>query len=319
MLLGGFTACGATSPKAPVPDARDAVGGYRLSTVISHSTIADNKAGPDSRIGTTLFLSCVDPACSALDQRAASTGRPQGATVRLTPVPGGFSGEHIRTGTCGGAVDGNFGESFTWSWKRDPAGTLSGSMKQVFRGCGLDGTTTYHATATRIAGLALPYLPTRAQSAWIAAVDRYDAELGKVYVSGTECNTDPSTTTVREAACFARTYAAWRPDIDRLARASTQAATSATGSCRSALRAVRFTELSTVVQDAADAYAAARTKARLPAGVKAEGTATSFATEQHALLVTALALCTDPARSGELGVQGTLQLDPDSALQPLAG
>ncbi|MFL6060318.1 MAG: hypothetical protein ACJ72E_03730 [Marmoricola sp.] len=316
LALGG---CGASSSKAPVPEARDAVGGYRLTTVISHSTITTNKAGASSRVSTSLFLSCADATCTALDQRSAGTGVPQGATVRLTPGPGGFSGQHIRSGPCGGTIAGNFGESFTWAWKRGDDGALTGSMKQVFHGCDLDGTTTYEASATRVPGLALPYLPTRAQSAWIAAVDRYDAGLGEVYVSGTECNTDPSTTTVREARCFARTYAAWRPDVDRLARATARAATKAGSTCRTALDAVRPADFSRVVRAAAEAYDAARTKAGVRAAVKAEGTATSFATGQHALLVTALALCTDPARAGELGIKGSLQLDPDSVLQPLAG
>lgn len=309
---------GSTGSKAPEPEARPAVGGYRLSTVITKSTIASNTAGATSRIATTMYLGCADTACSALLQRTASTGLPQGTTVRLTARPGSFTGQHIRTGECGGAVDGDFGESFTWTWHTSAEETLKGTLVQVFKGCGLDGTTTYDATATRTTG-ALPYLPPTQARAWIKDVDAYDVELGKVYVSGTECNTVASTTTVAEARCFARTYAAWRPDIDRLARRTSAVAARSTGVCRTALRQIRFGTWSTLVNDAATAYDAAHDRTSVRAGVKAETTATSFATTQHELLVAALAVCTDPSLAGTLGKDGTLQLDPDSVLQPLAG
>lgn len=313
-----LTGCGGSSePPAATPDPRDATGGYRLSTVITSSTLPDNPAGPDSAVSTELFLNCADDACSALFQRAASTGRPQGNTVRLEPRPGGFAGEHIRVGECGGSNHGTYGESFAWTWKAAAGGTLTGSLTQVFQGCGIDGTTTFTATATPVPDLVLPYLPATEQSDLAGAISAYDVNLAATYVDGSDCDAEEGTTT-KEAGCFARTFEGWQQDIDDLEARASAAGNAAAGSCKKALGAIRFRTWSEVVAKAAALYAQATRGGSIRDALRAEEAATKVATTEHAHLITVAALCTDPRRVDALGRGGQLDLDQGSVLPPLA-
>ncbi len=313
LVLAG---CGGSEPTDPTPRARDAVGGYRLTTLISTSTLPDNPAGPDSQVSTTAFLTCADDPCSALLQRAASTDRPQGTTLRLEPRPGGYRGEHIRVGECGGTNHGTYGESFTWTWDRGADGTLTGTLEQVFQGCGIDGATTFTATATPAPELRLPYLPLTPQNQLAAAISAYDVSLSAVYLSGARCDVDEGTTQ-EEAACFSTTFDGWAKDVDALAARVTAIEDDATGACREALDAVDLARFSEVVTKAAALYAAATRKGPMNVALRAEEAATTIATAEHARLVTIAALCVDPRAVATLGSAGILNLDPNSVLPPL--
>lgn len=314
LVLAG---CGG-SPEAPEPTpvARDAVGGYRLDTVITSSTLPDNPAGPASKVSTTAFLSCADDDCSALLQRAASTDRPQGNTTRLEPRAGGFSGEHIRVGECGGTNHGTYGEAFTWSWARAADGVLTGTLKQVFQGCGIDGATTFTATATPDPELELPYLPASLRTRLVTAINAYDVNVSAVYLTGAQCDTVEDTTTVAEAACFATTYEGWRTDIEAFAEA-TRFRGFTSGACAQALGASDLATFADVVGKAADLYGAATGPATIRAALKAEGAATKIATAEHSRLITVAAMCTDPRDVAGLGQAGVLGLDHGSVLPPL--
>lgn len=312
-----LTACGGTpEPPESIPEARSVVGGYRLTTVIAESTLPDNPPGPASEISTEAFLSCADDACSALYQRAASTDRPQGNTTRLDPRPGGFAGEHVRVGECGGSNHGTYGESFTWTWKRATDGVLTGTLTQVFRGCGVDGSTTFTATATPDPDLALPYLPDTEQSRLAGAVSAYDVNVAAVYVAGSNCDTDEGTTQ-QEARCFATTFDGWEDDIAALGDQVDAVTDAATGACRSAIDAIGFEPWAEVVAKAAALYARATEKGSMQAALRAEDAVTKVATTEHAHLLAVVAMCTDPRRAGDLGRGGTLDLDHGSVLPPL--
>lgn len=300
----------------PVPVAAEAVGGYRLTTEITDSTLPDNPVGAESKVSTTAFLSCADDPCTTLLQRAASTERPQGNTTRLTPGPGGFTGEHIRIGECGGTSHGSYGEAFTWTWRRGDDGVLTGTLKQVFQGCGIDGSTTFAATATPEPDLELPYLDAGAADL-IAAINAYDVNLAAVYVAGSNCDATAGSTTVAEADCFSSTFAGWQQDVDAL-RAPVEAARRvATGACREALTALGLPSFSGAIGKAATLYAAATGPATIRTALKAEEAATQLATAQHARLITVAALCTDPRDVASLGTNGLLDLDQASVLPPL--
>jgi len=314
LVLAGCSSSSEPSDPTPVP--RDAVGGYTLSTVITSSTLPDNPVGSDSKVSTTAFLSCADEACTALFQRAASTERPQGNTTRLEPRPGGFTGEHVRVGECGGTSHGTYGESFTWTWARAADGTLTGTLKQVFQGCGVDGATTFTATATPEPDLELPYLPAALRARFVTAINAYDVNVSAVYLTGAQCDTVEDDTTVAEAACFASTYAGWQNDIDALADA-TRFRGFTSGACAQALGATDFRTFSDVVGQAADLYGAAKGPATIRAALKAEGAATKIATAEHARLITVAAMCTDPRDATGLGKGGLLDLDHGSVLPPL--
>lgn len=317
VLALALTGCGGSAePDDPTPAARDAVGGYRLTTVIASSTLPDNPAGPDSEVSTTAFLSCADEACTALFQRAASTDRPQGNTVRLAPRPGGYTGEHIRVGECGGTSHGRYGEAFTWTWARAADGTLTGTLKQVFQGCGIDGATTFTATATRDPALEIPYLPTNPRNELAAAISAYDVNLSAVYLSGAQCDADEGTTK-EEAGCFSETFDGWTKDIDALAERVTALAPNATGACREAIDAVGLPTFSEVVTKAAVLYARATQEGSMEVALRAEDAATKIATAEHARLVTVAAMCVDPRDVARLGKDGALNLDPGSVLPPL--
>ncbi len=313
-----LAACGGSQqPRDLTAEARSAVGGYRLSTVIEESTLPDNPVGPDSEVSTEAFLSCADDACSALFQRAASTNRPQGNTIRLEARPGGFTGEHIRVGECGGSSHGTYGESFTWAWETATDGVLTGTLEQVFRGCGIDGATTFAATATPDPDLALPYLPEEQQAELAAAISAYDVNVAAVYVGGSACDTDDSTTK-QEAGCFSQTFEGWQQDIAALGTGVRAVGASATGSCRQAISALRFPTWSDVVGKAAVLYAQATEQGPMEAALQAEDAVTKVTTTEHAHLLTVAALCTDPRRVGDLGKDGLLDLDHGSVLPPLA-
>ena len=314
LLLAG---CGGTAEApAAIPAPRDAVGGYELSTVITSSTLPDNPAGPDSAVSTEAFLSCADDDCSALYQRAASTDRPQGNTVLLEPRPGGFAGDHIRVGECGGSNHGTYGESFAWTWTPAADGTLTGTLTQVFQGCGIDGTTTFSATATPVPDLALPYLPAADQRDLAAAISAYDVNVAAVYVDGSDCDAEEGTTP-QEAGCFAQTFDGWQQDIDALGTRVAAAGDAATGSCRKAIAAMGFRTWSEVVTKAAGLYAQATRGGSIPDALRAEEAATKVTTTEHAHLITVAALCTDPRQADTLGRAGVLDLDQGSVLPPL--
>lgn len=313
LVLAG---CG-TDPTEPTPDARSAVGGYRLTTVITESTLPDNPVGPDSEVSTEAFLSCADDACTALYQRAASTDRPQGNTTRLEARPGGFTGEHVRVGECGGSNHGTYGESFTWTWDTGQDGVLTGTLNQVFRGCGIDGSTTFTATATPAEDLGLPYLPVAEQSRLAAAISAYDVNVAAVYVAGTDCDTDEGTTQ-QEAGCFAETFRGWKDDIAALGDRVDAMSTAATGGCRRAVDDLRFRPWAEAVEKAASFYAQATAQGSIRAALLAEEAATQATTTAHARLLAVAALCTDPRRVSDLGKDGLLDLDHGSVLPPLS-
>lgn len=312
-----LTACGGSpEPTEPTPDVRSAVGGYRLTTVIAESTLPDNPVGPDSEVSTEAFLSCADDACTALYQRAASTDRPQGNTTRLEARPGGFTGEHVRVGECGGSNHGTYGESFTWTWDTGPDGVLTGTLDQVFRGCGIDGSTTFTATATPADDLGLPYLPAAEQSRLAAAISAYDVNVAAVYVAGTDCDADEGTTQ-QEAGCFSETFRGWKDDILTLGDRVDAVSTAATGACRRVIDDLRFRPWAEAVEKAAFLYAQATAQGSMRAALLAEDAATTVTTTEHAHLLTVAALCTDPRRAGDLGRDGLLDLDHGSVLPPL--
>lgn len=308
---------GSPDPADPTPAARDAVGGYRLTTVITESTLPDNPEGAGSEVSTTAFLSCANQACTALLQRAASTDRPQGTTTRLEPRPGGFAGEHIRVGECGGSNPGTFGEAFTWTWDRADDGTLTGTLKQVFQGCGIDGATTFSATAVPEEDLGLPYLPVRQQDQLAAAITAYDVNVSAVYLAGAQCDTEEGTTQ-EEAGCFSATFDGWIKDIEALSNRIDAIRASATGACRDAIAALRIRPWTEAVTKAAVFYAQATRQAPMGAALRAEEAATDLAASEHARLITVAALCTDPSRVATLGKNGVLDLDYGSVLPPLA-
>jgi len=313
-----LAACGGSQEPAELtPEARSAVGGYRLTTVIAESTLPDNPVGPDSEVSTEAFLSCADDACSALYQRASSTDRPQGNTVRLETRAGGFTGEHVRVGECGGSSHGTYGESFTWTWEAAADGVLTGTLEQVFRGCGIDGATTFTATATPDPDLALPYLPETQQRELAAAISAYDVNVAAVYVGGSDCDTDEGTTK-KEAGCFSETFDGWQQDIAALAAGVRAVGGSASGSCRKAISALRLPAWSDVVGKAAVLYAQATGQGSIQSALQAEDAVTKVTTTEHAHLLTVAALCTDPRRVGDLGKDGLLDLDHGSVLPPLA-
>ncbi len=308
---------GSAEPAEPTPVARDAVGGYRLSTVITESTLPGNRAGRDSKVSTSAFLSCADEACTALLQRAASTGGPQGNTLRLESRPGGFTGEHIRVGECGGTNHGTYGEAFTWTWARTADGTLNGTLEQVFQGCGIDGATTFTATATPDPDLMLPYLPDGPRTRLVAAINTYDLDVSTIYVNGSQCDVAQGTTTVGEAACLSITFDGWQQDIETLVRQVVDAGSNATGACRDAIAALDSPTWSEVVGKAAILYGAARTRPAITAALRAEDAATRIATAQHAHLITVAAMCVDPREVATYRKGGTLSLDYGSVLPPL--
>lgn len=311
--------CGASpdNPDGTSPDPRAAVGGYRLTTTITTSTLPDNPTGPASELSTEAFLSCADDDCSALFQRAASTDRPQGNTIRLEARPGGFTGEHVRVGECGGSNHGTYGESFTWTWDRATDGVLTGTLEQVFRGCGIDGSTTFTATATPEPDLGLPYLPAAEQRMLASAITAYDVNLAAVYVAGSDCDTDEGTTD-QEAGCFSETFGGWKDDIDNLGKQVDAVSTAATGACRRAIDALSFPTWSRVVEKAAFLYAKATQGGAMDDALRAEDAAAKLATTEHAHLLAVTALCTDPRRVSALGKDGVLDLDHGSVLPPLA-
>jgi hypothetical protein len=232
------------------------------------------------------------------------------------PRAGGFSGEHIRVGECGGQSHGTYGESFTWTWAVAADGTLRGTLEQVFQGCGIDGATTFTATAVPDPDLVLPYLPATEQGELAAAISAYDVNVAAVYMGGSDCDADEGTTK-QEAGCFSATFDGWQKDIDALGARVSAVSTAATGSCKQAIDALRFRTWSEVVQKAAVLYALATKDGPMDVALRAENAASKVATTEHAHLITVAALCTDPRRVGALGKDGLLDLDHGSVLPPL--
>jgi hypothetical protein len=313
LVVAGCGASDSTTPKSSTdspesPKTDSPAGVYRLESVIAKSTIPANKPGKKSVLKADLFLTCGDTPseaqtpCAALFQRAA-TYQAQGRTVRLAPSGEGYSGSHARTGKCpkGG---GGFRESFAWDWIRLDDGALDGTMQQVFKGCGLDGTTEYEVAATPQPKGRLPYLADADAAAVAADLTTYDATVASVYDGHAKCQAIGDGTP-RSDRCFGALYRDWEPDVRTLASAIEGPSGSARSLCRTATETLELTAL-------ADALAAAATGYT----VEKRNKAISLAGEEHNTLTGVSLMCVPPEDYATLGEDGKLAFDVEGMVTP---
>ena len=301
---------GEPQPGAP------AVGVFATTTTITKSTVPgkDSQAGQSDEM--TVVLSCADTACDTVHMRSDLSEGPSSRTYLLTRTGAVLEGSGVRTGPCTQSrktdAKGDFTETVEWSLEV-VGSDLRGTFDYEFVGCGYRNTTS----SSKVEGTRRydepSYLPADAVADLGPAIDAYDQAVATLYDQGNTCLGQPPT---QAAPCLRKVLQPWSATFDPLQDAVETAGGSASPLCRGGLDALDLEGLHEQVKTVltgleGDAAARARTL-----GAPNERLIGDLS-EEHVKLVTAIAVCIDPAATGDLGDDGVLAVDVVNSRLPV--
>jgi hypothetical protein len=291
-----------------------AVGAYDFTTVITRSTIDQNKAGKDSKETNVVYVSCWDEECDTLAQRAAADMW-HAQTFRIVPDGDTYRSTRTRTGSCGADSDTSFEEVFTVEWTLGRDGSLSGRAVQEFTGCSGGGSdrAVYEVTGEKRRSGELPYLAEPAVGDVIAALNNYDQAFTTVSEEFAACL---ELATEDAASCRADIYRPWSSSMDELGDALDLVTSGATGACRAALEGAELDATARQVRAAAARLARVDDKRSASAAERVDEAARAQSTALQAQLVQVATMCVPPRASSSLGDDGVMLIDSASSLIP---
>ena len=319
LLLLVVTGCGGGDKKSDSPDAAPTaeetghplVGTYDATSVVDRTDLTGKGNTKGSKDQLALVISCLDEDCTQLATRAGLVSGSLSRTITLTATDDTASGERTRTGPCNQTPakgkPGRYTETAAYSWSVD-GDDLTGEVDYTFKGCGYDGSSHLAVTGTRT-DRAPTYLPAEETESLAGPVTAYDAAVGKLYAGYNGCYGKPAPKT---SACLAGLLGPWSSTFPGLTGAL-DAVDGPSATCQKAIDATDLTGLRTQVDATAKGLrtGGAAQRRALDKGIPALVTTLTTA---HQDLVTALALCVDPADTASLGKKGTLAVDVDGRL-----